>query len=184
MRVLGIDPGLSNTGYGVIDSTGRKYAAVEGGVITTPTGSPLEERLLTIYQDVREVIGANQPDAMAVEDLHSRYPMQKTAILMGHARGVVCMAAAEAGIPVFDYQPTRAKNIVTGFGRASKEQMKRAVAAHLDEPDAARNEHVADAFAIAICHAIMANSKAVAAISAAGNDTGRGRKKIAAATRS
>ncbi len=184
MRVLGIDPGLSNTGYGVIDSTGRDYTAVEGGVITTPTKTPLEERLLTIYQDVREVISANQPDAMAVEDLHSRYPIQKTAILMGHARGVVCMAAAEAGIPVFDYQPTRAKNVVTGFGRASKEQIKRAVAVHLGEPDAARNEHVADAFAIAICHAIMADSKAVSAIAAAGNDMGRGRRKLASATRS
>ena len=184
MRVLGIDPGLSNTGYGVIDSTGRDYAAVEGGVITTPTKTPLEERLLTIFQDLREVISANRPDAMAVEDLHSRYPMQKTAILMGHARGVVCLAAAEAGIPVFDYQPTRAKNVVTGFGRASKEQVKRAVAVHLDEPDAARNEHVADAFAIAICHAIMAESKAVSAIAAAGNDMGRGRRKIAAASKS
>lgn len=181
MRVLGIDPGLSNTGYGVIDSTGRDYAAVEGGVITTPTKSPLEERLLTIFQDVREVIGATRPEAMAVEDLHSRYPMQKTAILMGHARGVVCMAAAEAGIPVFDYQPTRAKNVVTGFGRASKEQVRRAVAAHLDEPDAARNEHVADAFAIAICHAIMADSKAVAAIAEVDKGAGRGRRKIAAA---
>ena len=180
MRVLGIDPGLSNTGYGIIDTTGRDYAAVEGGVITTPSASPLEERLLTIYQDIRGVISANSPDAMAVEDLHSRYPMQKTAILMGHARGVVCMAAAEAGIPVFDYQPTRAKNVVTGYGRASKDQIKRAVAAHLDEPDAARNEHVADAFAIAICHAIMADSKAVAAISAAGGGTGRGRRKKAA----
>jgi crossover junction endodeoxyribonuclease RuvC len=181
VRVLGIDPGLGNTGYGVIDSTGRDYSAVEGGVITTRAASPLEERLLTIFQDIRGVISANKPDVMAVEDLHSRYVNLKTAIVMGHARGVVCMAAAEAGIPVFNYQPTRAKNAVTGYGRASKEQIRLAVAAHLDEPDAARNEHVADAFAIAICHAIMADSKAVAAIAAAGSGTGRGRRKKTAA---
>ena len=94
MRVLGIDPGLGNTGYGVIDSTGRDYSAVEGGVITTRAASPLEERLLTIFQDIRGVISANKPDVMAVEDLHSRYVNLKTAIVMGHARGVVCMAAA------------------------------------------------------------------------------------------
>jgi crossover junction endodeoxyribonuclease RuvC len=181
VRVLGIDPGLRNTGYGVIDTLRGAYSAVEGGVVTTVTASPLEERLLTIYQDIRDVIEANKPDAMAVEDLHSRYVNLKTAIVMGHARGVVCMAAAEAGIPVFHYQPTMAKNVVTGSGRAGKDQIKRAVAAHLEEPDAARNEHVADAFAIAICHAIMAGSKAVTAISAAGSGTVRGRRKIAAA---
>jgi crossover junction endodeoxyribonuclease RuvC len=77
------------------------------------------------------------------------------------------MAAGEAQLPVFNYQPTRAKNIVTGSGRADKDQVKQAVAAHLKNPDAAKNEHVADAFSIAICHAIMADSPAVEAIEAA-----------------
>jgi len=106
-----------------------------------------------------------KPEAVAVEDLHSRFA--KTALLLGHARGVVVMAAGEAGLPVFNYQPTRAKNLVTGSGRADKEQMKQAIAAHLGTPDAAKNEHVADAFSIAIAHAIMAGSSALEAIEAA-----------------
>ncbi len=161
-----MDPGLRNTGYGVIDTENGKYAAVEGGVVSTAADASLEERLLTIYRDIRSVISEHSPEAMAIEDLYTRYPNVKTAIVMGHARGVVCMGAAEAGIPVFHYQPTRAKNFVTGSGRAGKQQVQRAVAAHLEEPGAARNEHVADAFAIAICHAMVVGSKAGAAAEA------------------
>ena len=163
MRILGVDPGLRNTGYGVLDVENGRYAPVEGGVVSTGTDQPLEKRLLVIYQDIRSVIEEHSPDAVAIEELHSRYFNLKTAIIMGHARGVLCMAAAQAGINVFNYQPTRAKNLVTGSGRAGKEQMQRAVAAHLQTPDAARNEHVADAFAIAICHAIVVGSRAAAA---------------------
>jgi crossover junction endodeoxyribonuclease RuvC len=100
---------------------------------------------------------------MAVEDLHSRYRNLKTAIIMGHARGVVVLAAGEAGIPVFHYQPTQAKNLVTGSGRADKEQVQRAVAVHLRLPGL-NNEHVADAFSIAICHAMMSDSPVAKAI--------------------
>ena len=169
MRILGIDPGLTNTGYGVIDIVAREYRAVEGGVVRTKSGVPMEERLFKIYSVIRDVIQEFNPDAVAIEDLHSHARFVKTAILLGHARGVVVMAAGEAQLPVFNYQPTRAKNIVTGSGRADKDQIKQAVAAHLKNPDAAKNEHVADAFSIAICHAIMADSPAVEAIEAAGN---------------
>jgi len=167
MRILGVDPGLTNTGYGVIDTGSSRPKIVEGGVVRTKSGVPLEERLHTIFSSVREVISELKPDVMAIEDLHSQPKFARTAILMGHARGVVVMAAGEAGIPVYDYQPNRAKSIVSGAGHAPKDQVMRAVAAHLGDDGVTANEHVADAFAIALCHAIMASSPAVEAIAAA-----------------
>ncbi|MDA1257055.1 MAG: crossover junction endodeoxyribonuclease RuvC [Chloroflexi bacterium] len=157
MRIIGVDPGLVTTGYGVIDANGRSHVAVEGGFSKTRASDSLEFRLKAIYQDIREVLEEHSPNHMAVEDLHSRYRNLKTAIIMGHARGVVVLAAGEAGIPVFHYQPTQAKNLVTGSGRADKLQVQRAVATHLRLADL-DNEHVADAFSIAICHAMMSDS--------------------------
>ena len=165
MRILGIDPGLTNTGYGLIDVVDRGFQAIEGGVVRTKSSELLEKRLFSIYKVIRDVIVEFKPEAVAVEDLHSRFA--KTALLLGHARGVAVMAAGEAGIPVFHYQPARAKNLVTGSGRADKDQMKQAISAHLGNPAAAKNEHVADAFSIAIAHAIMAGSSALEAIEAA-----------------
>ena len=162
MRIIGVDPGLSSTGYAVLDDFGRTRVPVEGGVCRTKASDSLERRLLSIYRDVRDVIEEFRPEAMAIEDLHSRYRNLKTAIVMGHARGVVCLAAGEFSIPVFHYQPTRAKNLVTGSGRAGKEQVQRAVAVHLGLEDQTPNEHVADAFAIAICHAMMSSGAAAA----------------------
>ena len=166
MKILGIDPGLTNTGYGLIEVRERSYSTIEGGVVRTKADVPMEQRLFTIYSAIRDVISEFRPDAVAIEDLHSHARFVKTAILLGHARGVAVMAAGEADVPVFNYQPTRAKNLVTGSGRASKDQIKQAVAAHLGTPDAAKNEHVADAFSIAICHAIMSDSPAMEAIQA------------------
>ncbi len=166
MRILGVDPGLVNTGYGVIDTAHPRPLVVEGGVVRTLSKTPLEERLHTIFQAVEEVIAELKPDAMAIEDLHSHPKFAKTAIMMGHARGVVVMAAGAAGIPVFDYQPNRAKSVVTGAGHAPKDQVMRAVASHLRDDTVTKNEHVADAFAIALCHAIITSSPAVAAIAA------------------
>ena len=168
MRILGVDPGLNNTGYGVIDAGDGKPRIVEGGVVRTPSSAPLEERLHTIFQGLQAVIAETKPDAMAIEDLHSHPKFVKTAIMMGHARGVVVMAAGAAGIPVYDYQPNRAKSVIAGAGHAPKSQMMRAVAAQLGDEAVASNEHVADAFAIALCHAIMSSSPAVAAIRANG----------------
>lgn len=167
MRIMGVDPGLSSTGYAVIDDVGGRQSVVEGGVVRTKPAEPLEHRLHTIYQDIRTVIEQFAPAAMAIEDLHTRYRNLKTAIVMGHARGVVVMAAGEAGIPVFDYEPTRAKKLVTGSGRADKEQVQRAITSQLNLPSVSKNEHVADAFAIALCHAIIAGNPAYQAQQAA-----------------
>lgn len=163
MRIIGVDPGLVTTGYGVIDVIGRSHVAVEGGFSKTRASDALEFRLAAIYRDIREVLEEHKPNVMAVEDLHVRYRNVKTAIIMGHARGVAVLAAGEAGIPVFHYEPTRAKHLVTGSGRADKEQVQRAVAAHLGLREIS-DEHVADAFSIAICHAMWSNSPAAKAI--------------------
>jgi crossover junction endodeoxyribonuclease RuvC len=152
MLVLGIDPGLCRTGYGLLSRRGRKIALVEAGVIRSDDEQPLEQRLLELHRGVAEVIAEFRPDAMAVEQLFSAYEHPRTAILMGHARGTVFLAAAQAGVPVTSYTPARIKKNLTGDGRADKERMQRAVAetlrltAPLEPPD------VADAIAAALCH--------------------------------
>lgn len=152
-RIIGIDPGLSITGYGVLESDGRgTVKMVEGGVIRTKSEDDLEERLLVIHSEISEVISEFSPDVMAIEDLHSRYRNLKTAIIMGHARGVAVLAAGEAGIKVHNYQATRVKSVVTGSGRADKGQMLAAVRMHLRLGDGLKQPDVADALGIAICH--------------------------------
>lgn len=158
LRIIGIDPGLSNTGYGILDVNFNDFKAVEGGVIRTKSSDPLEKRLNIIFENVSQIIEEFSPVEMAIEDLHSRVKFAKTAILMGHARGVIVMAAGRSNLNVIDYQPTKAKNLVSGFGRASKDQIKQAVSMHLGDIQVTKNEHVADAFSIALCHAMVRNS--------------------------
>jgi len=157
-RVIGIDPGLKNTGYGILDFERDQLRALEGGVCKTSMSDNLETRLKSIFNDLREVVMEYSPMVMAVEDLHSRYRNLKTAIIMGHARGVVCLVASQFNIPVFHYQPTQVKNLVTGSGRADKIQIQRSVASLLKTNSKSFNEHVADAYAVAICYSMMSNN--------------------------
>jgi len=159
MKILGVDPSLSNTGYGLLDVNGKKLFPIEGGVIKTKTKDSLEIRLSIIFENFNDLLLKFSPDCLAVEDLHSRPRFAKTSILMGHARGVIIMSAGLNKIPVYDYQPTRAKNVVTGSGRADKTQVMNSVAKILNNKNLLKNEHVADAFSIAICHSIIADSK-------------------------
>ncbi|MEC7870744.1 MAG: crossover junction endodeoxyribonuclease RuvC [Chloroflexota bacterium] len=159
MKILGVDPSLSNTGYGLLDVNGKKLFPLEGGVIKTKTKDSLEIRLSIIFENFNDLLLKFSPDCLAVEDLHSRPRFAKTSILMGHARGVIIMSAGLNKIPVYDYQPTRAKNVVTGSGRADKTQVMNSVAKILNNKNLLKNEHVADAFSIAICHSIIADSK-------------------------
>lgn len=166
MRIIGVDPGLRCTGYGVIDTLdnrGNRQLAVEGGVCRSRPGDPLEKRILAIYSDVRDVLEEFRPAVMALEEVHSRYEFPRTAIIMGHVRGAICLAAAEMEISVIDYAPTRIKNALTGSGRASKDQLQRAVAAQLKLSHPPSPSDVADAFALAICHA-MAAGRAISAL--------------------
>jgi crossover junction endodeoxyribonuclease RuvC len=107
---------------------------------------------LELHEGIREVIAAFQPAAMALEQLFSTYQHPRTAILMGHARGVLCLSAAQAGIPVVHYSATRVKKLLTGAGRAPKEQVQRAIAGELRLKSAPEPHDVADACAVALCH--------------------------------
>lgn len=149
---LGIDPGLNRTGYAVIVRTPRGPHLREGGVIRSTRTRTLPERVHEIGQGLREIIAEFQPDAMAVEQLFSHAEHVKTAILMAHARGAILFAAAEAAIPIVHYSPTQVKRLLTGSGRATKEQMQLAITRELSLETVPEPNDVADACAIALCH--------------------------------
>lgn len=157
-RILGIDPGLNITGYGVIElnSSGRLGAGrvhlIEAGLIRSRAKAPIEDRVKELFEGVQEVIEQHCPTDIALEQLFSHYERPRTAILMGHARGVICLAAGLANIPVTHYEPTRVKRMMTGNGRAPKHQMQLAVKAQLGLATAPEPADVADALAIALCH--------------------------------
>lgn len=155
MRLCGVDPGLNNTGYGVIrvDPTGRSALLVEAGVVRTTADAPLPERLAELADGIDEVIAEHRPDLVAVEQLYSHYRHPRTAILMGHARGVLLLSAARAGIEVVSLPATRVKRTLTGNGQASKAQIQRAVMTTLGLARPPEPSDVADALAIAVCAA-------------------------------
>lgn len=157
MRILGIDPGLNVTGYGVIDATRGRIRLVEGGVVRG-AGRSLATRLADIHAGVAEVIESLKPEAVALEELYSHYERPKTAILMGHARGVIVLAATQAGLPVTPYAATQIKKVLTGAGRAPKAQMQLAVQRELGLPTPPEPPDVADALAIAMTHWFLAGA--------------------------
>ena len=151
-RILGIDPGLNICGYGVIESRGlQQIQLIEAGIIRTKAKTSLSSRLAEIHLGLQEILTAHQPNLLAIEQLFSHYERPRTAILMGHARGVICLSAELAGIPIEDYEPTRVKKLLTGNGRAPKSQMQRAVQLQLNLPSPPDPPDVADALAIALC---------------------------------
>jgi len=150
-RVLGIDPGLNVTGYGAIDFAGNKPSIVEAGTIRTDTSADLADRIMQIHEDLADIIAELAPDLVAIEKLYAHYRHPRTAILMGHARGIVLLACRRARVAVLDVGATNVKKSITGNGHASKLQVQRSIQSifHLEElptpPD------VADALAIAFC---------------------------------
>ena len=156
MRILGVDPGLNVTGYGVIDAAPSRVRLVEAGVIRGGKGPDgdrsLAHRVGEIHAGLADVIASLKPEAVAIEELYSHYERVKTSILMGHARGVIVLAAVQAEVPVSHYAATQIKRILTGAGRAPKEQVQRAIQTELGLARAARPPDVADALAIAITH--------------------------------
>lgn len=157
MIILGVDPGLLRMGYGVIEAQGSSVQLMEGGTIQGGSSStPLEERLVTLYDGIREVMTEYTPRAVALEQLYSHYAHPITAVLMGHARGVVCLAAAQKEIPVFNYASTQVKHSMVGSGRASKAQVQRAIQTRLNLSQVPEPNDVADALALALCHWQMA----------------------------
>jgi crossover junction endodeoxyribonuclease RuvC len=149
---LGIDPGLNRTGYAVLERTVSGPILREGGVLRPTKGKTLAERVFEIGHGLREVIQEYRPTVMAIEQVfsHSAYP--KTAVLMAHARGAILFVARDHGLPIAHYTPTQIKRLLTGSGRAGKEQIQHAIRHELGLEAILEPNDVADAAAIALCH--------------------------------
>lgn len=152
MKVLGIDPGLNISGYGILEEKEGEVSVIEAGILKTNDKLSMEKRLVELGEELDTVIRQYNPDIMAIEELYSHYDHPKTAIIMGHARGLIFYKAAEAGIEVVPYASTRIKKALTGNGRASKEQMQRAIQIQMGLKAVPEPPDVADALAVAYCH--------------------------------
>ena len=152
MVVLGIDPGLANTGFGVVERRSGRLAALDDGVIETRPEQAPERRLAALQLRVGELLRRHEPDAVALEALYFGQNV-RTAFAVGQARGVVLAAAGDHGVSCVDYTPQQVKGAVCGSGRAPKDQVERMVQALLRLPSPPRAHHAADALAVAICHA-------------------------------
>jgi crossover junction endodeoxyribonuclease RuvC len=152
MIVIGIDPGIANTGFGVVRVVGQRMVALDGGVIETTDDERIERRLGKLYESLGELISWHEPKAMALEDLFFGKNVA-SALSVGEARGVALLAAAGNAVPCFDYTPQAVKKAVCGSGSADKGQVQRMVASLLGLPEPPAPDHAADAFAVAICHA-------------------------------
>lgn len=155
MRIIGIDPGTGIMGFGVIDfKKGQKPKMIDAGVITTPAHTPLDERLLDIYNSLTEIIKTTKPDCMSIEKLFFAQNIT-TAISVSHARGVAMLTGAQAKLPIFEYTPLQIKQTLTGYGRADKKQIQEMVRMHLNLKTAPKPDDCADALAAAITHDMM-----------------------------
>ena len=155
MRILGLDPGLQVTGYAVIESSDSGPIVRDAGVLRSAekrAATDMATRIRALYDGLTDVLEEWKPDAMAVEQLYAHYDHPRTAILMAHARGVFFLAGAQRGIAVMSYAATKVKKLVTGSGRASKEQMQLAVQRELGLKQLPEPHDVADALAVALCH--------------------------------
>ena len=151
-RIVGFDPGLHLTGYGVLAVGSARPSIVEAGVFRASKTLTLAERIAKLHEAAAELLDEHRPIAVAVEELFSHYERPRTAILMGHARGVLLLAASQRKIPVAHYLPTRVKKLMTGNGHASKEQMMQAVKLEFKLTEVIAVPDVADALAVALCH--------------------------------
>ena len=152
MIILGIDPGFAIVGVGIIEYKGNKFRVLDYFAITTKAHTPIEQRLKIIYDGINEVIQKYKPDFMAVEELFFNNNA-KTAIAVGQARGVILLSAVNLGVPFFEYTPLQVKQAVAGYGRADKNQVQQMVKAILNLKSVPKPDDVADALAIAVCHA-------------------------------
>ncbi len=157
MRILGIDPGLQVCGYACLEVSADKERFIEAGVLRTDGEMPIEARLNSIAEDIKLLLRKFKPQVVAVEELYSHYVHPKTAILMGHARGVILQKCAEKGVEVRSFSATRIKKSITGNGKASKEQMQRTIQTTLSLNKMPEPNDVADAIAAAICCANSIN---------------------------
>ncbi len=152
MRVLGVDPGLNITGYGLIEGERSGMRLVEAGVIRTSSGRPIGDRLRKIYDGLCEIVEEYRPDVLVLEKIYSHYKHPVTAILMGHARGTVCLLCGKYDLELVSYASTHLKSSIAGRGRASKKQVAGMVKTLLRLRKEPQPEDVTDALALAISH--------------------------------
>jgi len=151
VRIFGIDPGSHRTGYGCIDTNGSRHRLIVCGVLTAPSRITFPEKLLTIHDELEVLLHRHRPETVAIEDLFFARNA-RSALKLGHVRGVVMLAASEAGIPVSEYTPTEVKRTVVGYGRAEKQQVQKMIMLLLGLDQAPSPFDVSDALAVAICH--------------------------------
>ena len=155
MRIIGIDPGTGILGFGVIEVNARgNPKMITAGVITTPAHTPLEDRLLEIFDGLTEIIAETNPEVMSIEKLFFAQNVT-TAISVSHARGVAMLTGKQAGLEIAEYTPLQIKQTLTGYGRASKKQMQEMVKLHLGLNNMPKPDDAADGLAAAITHSLM-----------------------------
>lgn len=151
IRILGIDPGIGILGFGVIETDGRSPQLVDAGVIRTQVGAPEQERLLVIYDGIKEIIADSRPNVVAIEKLFFARNVT-TAMAVSQARGIVLLAAQQSGLPIFEYTPLQIKMALTGYGRADKKQIQEMVRILLGLNTVPKPDDCADALATALTH--------------------------------
>ena len=180
MRIFGIDPGSERTGYGCVETDGRRHRLVVCGAITAPAADPFPQRLARIHRELAALLTTCRPDSVAIENVfHSNNA--RSALKLGHARGVAMLAAVEAGCVVVEYTPAEIKRAVVGYGRAEKHQVQQMIKLllGLDEPPSPHD--AADALAVAICHLHSMPPSGLKAVPA--TDVGADRLRSASASR-
>jgi len=153
MRILGVDPGLGNTGYGIIEDDGFKV--IEAGVIKTEANTPIQDRIKKIFDEITGVIEEHSPEVLVLEKIYSHYKHPTTAILMGHARAMACLVCGNFNIKLINYPSTRIKKAVTGNGQASKSQVQRMVQMFLKLKEPPEPVDVSDALAMALSYCFI-----------------------------
>lgn len=159
MVILGIDPALTITGYGVIKTRGNNLFLLEAGIISTSAKEKFPQRMHKIYQAIIKLLSDTNPGVLVLEKLYAHYRHPTTAYVLGHARGIICLACAVKNIPLVEYAATRVKKAVVGNGLASKYQVQRMVAGILSLKDLPKYMDVTDALALAIAHSYIIKAK-------------------------
>ena len=152
MIILGIDPGFAITGYGVINFEGNKFKVIDYGAVTTESSMVLPNRLNSIFNELSLVIEKNKPDVCAIEELFFNKNV-KTALTVGHGRGVAVLCAAKSNIDIYEYTPLQVKQALVGYGRADKNQVQQMIKIILNLSEIPKPDDVSDALAVAVCHA-------------------------------
>ncbi len=157
MIILGLDPGYATTGFGLISAERGKYALLQYGTITTPTGLTFSQRLNMLFEDITRLLEVTKPEAVAVEELFWGHNIT-TGIGVSHGRGVILLAIERAGVPLYEYTPMQVKQAVVGYGKAEKHQVMDMTRRFLKMDRLPRPDDAADAIAIALCHARSSTS--------------------------